>query len=199
MFRSILREGSKSNPHLLSLDGPEEWKFREKVESCVVLVATLQFETKNKEINLLSKEQNDSPFSEICTKPRRRINKEEQATIKAMKRPIRITYLLKKEEPRMLCLENRQQSSPAVIFAQLRTNRHYKPKEEILVTIKSESVLWCTTIIASLWPPVLGENALGIPQKGSRRPWRPRCSSVCACLKELKGLITPIFVTFNPC
>ena len=58
---------------------------------------------------------------------KRRINKEEQITTKVMKRPIRTTYMLEKEEPGMLCLEKRQQSSPAVMFARLRSNRRYKP------------------------------------------------------------------------
>ena len=48
----------------------------------------------------------------VCTtaKVRKQINKEEQVTIKAMKRPIRTTHLLEKEEPRMFCSEKRQQS-----------------------------------------------------------------------------------------
>ena len=63
----------------------------------------------------------------VCTaaKVRRQINKEERVTIKAMKRSIRTTHLLEKEEPRMLCLEKRQQYSPAVIFEQLRSNSIY--------------------------------------------------------------------------
>ena len=65
----------------------------------------------------------------ICTaaKVRRQSNKEERVTIKVKKRPLRRIYLLKKEEPCMLCLEKRQQSSPAVMFARLRSNRRYKP------------------------------------------------------------------------
>ena len=65
----------------------------------------------------------------VCTttKFRRQTNKEERVTSKVTKRPIRTTYLLEKEEPCMLCLEKRQQSSPAVMFARLRSNRRYKP------------------------------------------------------------------------
>ena len=61
----------------------------------------------------------------ITTKVRRQINKDKRVIIKAMKRPIRTTHLLEKEEPRMLCLEKRQQYSPAVIFEQLRSNSIY--------------------------------------------------------------------------
>ena len=65
----------------------------------------------------------------ICTttKVRRQSNKKERVTIKVKKRPLRRIYLLKKEELCMLCLEKRQQSSPAVMFARLRSNRRYKP------------------------------------------------------------------------
>ena len=67
-------------------------------------------------------------------KPRnktRQINEKEQVTTKVMKRPIRTTPMLEQEEPHMFCLENCQQSSPALMFARLRSNKHYKPEDYV--------------------------------------------------------------------
>jgi len=58
---------------------------------------------------------------------KRRINTQEQVTAKVTKKPIGITYMLEKEGLCIFCLEKRQQSSPAVMFARLRSNRRYKP------------------------------------------------------------------------
>ena len=58
---------------------------------------------------------------------KRRINTQEQVTAKVTKKPIGITYMLEKEELCIFCLERRQQSSPAAIFARLRSNKRYKP------------------------------------------------------------------------
>ncbi len=66
-------------------------------------------------------------FRKRSKNKKRRTNKEKQVTTKVMKRLIRTTYMLEKEEPPMFCLEKRQQSSPAVMFARLRSNRRYKP------------------------------------------------------------------------
>ena len=58
---------------------------------------------------------------------KRRIKKQKQFTTKVIKRPTETIYILEKEEPCIFCLEKRQQSSPAVMFARLRSNRRYKP------------------------------------------------------------------------
>ena len=58
---------------------------------------------------------------------KRRINTQRQVTNKVMKKPIVTTYQFEMEEPCIFCLEKRQQSSPAVMFARLRSNRRYKP------------------------------------------------------------------------
>ena len=75
------------------------------------------------------KRKRKGPNRPVCTtaKVRRHINKEEQVTIKVMKRPIRTTYLLEMEESSTFCLEKRQQPSPAVKLARLGSNRRYKP------------------------------------------------------------------------
>ena len=58
---------------------------------------------------------------------RRRNNKKKQTPNKATKTPTRTTSILEVEELGIFCLEKRQQSSPAVRFARLRSNRRYKP------------------------------------------------------------------------
>ena len=58
---------------------------------------------------------------------KRRINTQRQVTNKVMKKPIVTTYKFEREEPCIFCLEKRQQSSPAVMFARLRSNKRYKP------------------------------------------------------------------------
>ena len=60
-------------------------------------------------------------------KKKRRIITQEQITYKTMKKPIGTTYISEMEEVCMFCLEKRQQSSRAVMFARLRSNRRYKP------------------------------------------------------------------------
>ena len=54
-------------------------------------------------------------------------NNVEHVTIRAKRRPICTIYILEKEEPWKNCLTIRQQSSPAVRFARLRSNRRCKP------------------------------------------------------------------------
>ena len=66
-------------------------------------------------------------FPKKSKNKKRRINAQEQVTTKVTKKPIGITYTLEKEELCIFCLEKRQQSSPAVMFARLRSNRRYKP------------------------------------------------------------------------
>ena len=58
---------------------------------------------------------------------KRQIKIQKHVTTKVIKRPSETTYISEKEEPRIFCLEKRQQSSPAVRFARLRSNRRYKP------------------------------------------------------------------------
>ena len=60
-------------------------------------------------------------------KKKRRIITQKQITYKTIQKPIRITYIFEMEEVCMFCLEKRQQSSSAVMFARLRSNRRYKP------------------------------------------------------------------------
>ena len=52
---------------------------------------------------------------------------QEQVTTKVMKKPIGTTSMLEMEEFCVFCLKKRQQYSPAVMFARLRSNRRYKP------------------------------------------------------------------------
>ena len=56
-----------------------------------------------------------------------KIIKEKYVTTKVRRRPTRTSYILEKEEPWNNCLKKCQQSSPAVMFARLRSNRRYKP------------------------------------------------------------------------
>ena len=79
----------------------------------------------------------------VCTttKIRSQINKDGRVTIKVLKRPIRIACLLEKEESRMPWLEKRQQFSPAVRFARLRSNRRYKPGDKGKDTCKKLKVI----------------------------------------------------------
>ena len=58
---------------------------------------------------------------------KKRINTQRQVNNKVTKKPIETIYMLEKEEPCILCLEKRQPSSSAVMFARLRSNRRYKP------------------------------------------------------------------------
>ena len=58
---------------------------------------------------------------------KRRINTQRQVTNKVMKKPIVKRYKLKIEEPCIFCLKKRQQSSPSVMFARLKSNKQYKP------------------------------------------------------------------------
>ena len=60
-------------------------------------------------------------------KKKRRIKKQKRDTTKVIRRPTETIYTVEKDEPCILCLEKRQQSSPAVMFARLRSNRRYKP------------------------------------------------------------------------
>ena len=60
-------------------------------------------------------------------KKKRRIKKQKRDTTKVIRRPTETIYSVEKDEPCRLCLEKRQQSSPAVMFARLRSNRRYKP------------------------------------------------------------------------
>ena len=60
-------------------------------------------------------------------KKKRRIKKQKRDTTKVISRPTETIYTVEKDEPCILCLEKRQQSSPAVMFARLRSNRRYKP------------------------------------------------------------------------
>ena len=58
---------------------------------------------------------------------KRRINTQEQNTNKVVQEDIGTTYVSEMEEFCIFCLEKRQQSSSAVMFARLRSNRRYKP------------------------------------------------------------------------
>ena len=58
---------------------------------------------------------------------KRRINTQEQNTNKIVQEDIGTTYISEMEEFCIFCLEKRQQSSSAVMFARLRSNRRYKP------------------------------------------------------------------------
>ena len=58
---------------------------------------------------------------------KRRINTQEQNTNKVVQKDIGTTYISEMEEFCIFCLEKRQQSSSAVMFARLRSNRRYKP------------------------------------------------------------------------
>ena len=58
---------------------------------------------------------------------KKRTNKGKYVTTRVRKRPKSTTHIVTKEEPWKLCLEKRQQSSLAVMFARLRSNRRYKP------------------------------------------------------------------------
>ena len=58
---------------------------------------------------------------------KKRTNKGKYVTTRVRKRPKSTTHIVTKEEPWKLCLEKLQQSSPAVMFARLRSNRRYKP------------------------------------------------------------------------
>ena len=71
-------------------------------------------------------------MEDVSKKPRfkkRQINALEQVTNKVLNKSIRTTYILETEEFCMFCLEKRQQYSPAVMFARLRSNRRYKPSD----------------------------------------------------------------------
>ena len=59
-------------------------------------------------------------------KKKRRIKKQKRDTTKVISRPTETIYTVEKDEPCRWCLEKRQQSSPAVMFARLRSNRRYK-------------------------------------------------------------------------
>ena len=61
------------------------------------------------------------------TRKKRRINTREQKTNKVVQKDIETTYISEGEDFCILCLEKRQQSSSAVMFARLRSNRRYKP------------------------------------------------------------------------
>ena len=61
------------------------------------------------------------------TRKKRRINTQEQKTNKVVQKNIETTYISEGEEFCIFCLEKRQQSSSAVMFAQLRSNKRYKP------------------------------------------------------------------------
>ena len=58
---------------------------------------------------------------------KRRIKIQEQNTNKIVQEDIGTTYTSEMEEFCIPCLEKRQQSSSAVMFARLRCNRRYKP------------------------------------------------------------------------
>ena len=58
---------------------------------------------------------------------RRRINKKKQIPNKAVETSAGTTCIFEMEELGIYCLEKRQQSSSAVRFARLRSNRRYKP------------------------------------------------------------------------
>ena len=57
----------------------------------------------------------------------RRINTQEQISNNVVKKSIGTTYISEIEEWCRFCLEKRQQSSSAVMFARFRSNRRYKP------------------------------------------------------------------------
>ena len=57
---------------------------------------------------------------------KRQIKRQKRFTARVTKRPTETIYILEKEKPRIFCLEQRQQSSPAVMIARLRSNRRYK-------------------------------------------------------------------------
>ena len=61
------------------------------------------------------------------TRKKRRINTQEQKTNKVVQKNIKTTYISEGEEFCIFCLEKRQQSSSAVMFARLRSNKRYKP------------------------------------------------------------------------
>ena len=54
-------------------------------------------------------------------------NMRRQATDKVTEKPIVTTHKDEMEKLCIFCLAKRQQSSPAVMFARLRSNRRYKP------------------------------------------------------------------------
>ena len=58
---------------------------------------------------------------------KRRINAQEQNTNKAVKTSVGTTCISEIKETCVSCLEKRQKSSSAVMLAQLRSNRRYKP------------------------------------------------------------------------
>ena len=58
---------------------------------------------------------------------KRRPNTQKQNTNKVVKKSIGTTYISEIEEWCIFCLEKRQQSSSAVMFARFRSNRRYKP------------------------------------------------------------------------
>ena len=60
-------------------------------------------------------------------KKKRRIKKRKRDTTKVISRLTETIYTVEKDEPCILCLEKRQQSSLAVMFSRLRSNRRYKP------------------------------------------------------------------------
>ena len=69
-------------------------------------------------------------FSGKTKNKRRRINKEKHVTTRIkIYQSVRHTYVLEKEKPWKCYLEKRQQSSPAWMFAGLRSNRRYKPRD----------------------------------------------------------------------
>ena len=58
---------------------------------------------------------------------KRPMNTQEQTINKVVQKDIGTTYTSEMEEFCIFCLEKRQQSSSAVMFARLRSNRRYKP------------------------------------------------------------------------
>ena len=58
---------------------------------------------------------------------KRQPNTQKQITNKVVKKSIETTCISEMEEVCIFCLEKRQHSSSAVMFAQLRSNRRYKP------------------------------------------------------------------------
>ena len=71
----------------------------------------------------------------------RRINTKEQTTHKAMKKPVETMCISETEEFCVLCLRKRQQSSSAVMFARLRSNRRYKPGDQGREIVKKTKVI----------------------------------------------------------
>ena len=69
-------------------------------------------------------------FPKFSRKKNKRIIKQEPKTDKVNKEETKIIRSPEKEEARIFCLEKRQKSSPAAMFAQLRSNRRYKPGDE---------------------------------------------------------------------